>query len=366
MPKNTIIIDDSSVDTTKEILKKCNNVCVYDSSGSGPQEARNYGFSKVDTKYVAFLDHDDIWHPSHLETLVGILEENPVCPAAASQWKKFSDTVTHFEDASGEMQKVTELNAWSKFPSCPLVSPSGVLIRSRSLREIGGWKYGDYYMWLRLSSLHTMVQSNLKTLYYRVSASQCSNTRRFNSSGYARSRLYEPAVDAVRQHIRIHGTTEHVKHLRSLKLMTELCETVDSGNFTEARRKLRALIEYAQRFSIKEFSDTVGITTWLLEGHFYENPSTIKEIFLSSFEFITSDYRYKQAYIDRLMKYKFINCIVIIYGYSSTILILVFISRIKNMMSSLFYRAKISSKKQFPSFYRVLKKGLGRGTSILS
>lgn len=77
-----IIIDDFSKDNTREIIsnwqKKDPRISsvFLDKNSGGPAHPKNIGFLKAKGKYIAYLDHDDIWLPEKLEKQIAILEKN--------------------------------------------------------------------------------------------------------------------------------------------------------------------------------------------------------------------------------------------------------------------------------------------------
>ncbi|MEG0031600.1 glycosyltransferase family 2 protein [Acinetobacter sp.] len=73
LPQEIIIIDDCSLD--KSILMELESAhvdskidlkIIYLEVNSGPSVARNVGVKVSDSKYIAFLDCDDVWHPEKL------------------------------------------------------------------------------------------------------------------------------------------------------------------------------------------------------------------------------------------------------------------------------------------------------------
>ncbi|WP_042161230.1 glycosyltransferase family 2 protein [Paenibacillus gorillae] len=74
-----IVVDDFSSDHTEETIRewirqddRIRYVC--NERGKGPGGARNTGMLAAKGEFVAFLDSDDAWYPSHLSDSIGTLE----------------------------------------------------------------------------------------------------------------------------------------------------------------------------------------------------------------------------------------------------------------------------------------------------
>jgi len=77
-PSELIVVDDGSTDRTAELLNIFQGVIRYVSQeNSGPAAARNYGLKLAAGDIVAFLDADDLWPDTKLETHVKFLKDNP-------------------------------------------------------------------------------------------------------------------------------------------------------------------------------------------------------------------------------------------------------------------------------------------------
>jgi glycosyltransferase involved in cell wall biosynthesis len=77
-----IIVDDVSTDKTSEIclrLSKESSKIKYfklEKNSGGPSYPSNFGVSKANGDYIAFLDHDDKWLPEKLEKQISFLIDN--------------------------------------------------------------------------------------------------------------------------------------------------------------------------------------------------------------------------------------------------------------------------------------------------
>ncbi len=77
-----IVIDDGSVDNTKEVLKKYidpGRTQYYWQKNCGAGYSRNIGISKAKGDWITFLDSDDVWLSSHLSIQFAVIEKLPLC-----------------------------------------------------------------------------------------------------------------------------------------------------------------------------------------------------------------------------------------------------------------------------------------------
>lgn len=66
-----IVVDDGSTDSTKNKVKKYKNkLTYYKKTNGGVSSALNYGIKKMHGDYFAWLSHDDLMAPTHIENLV--------------------------------------------------------------------------------------------------------------------------------------------------------------------------------------------------------------------------------------------------------------------------------------------------------
>jgi glycosyltransferase involved in cell wall biosynthesis len=79
-----LVVDDGSTDDTCAVARRQPRVRLFQQSHGGASAARNLAVREARAPIIAFLDSDDVWHPDHLETMLGLLERNPEAIGAAS------------------------------------------------------------------------------------------------------------------------------------------------------------------------------------------------------------------------------------------------------------------------------------------
>lgn len=73
-----IIVDDGSSDNTAQLVQGIDpRIILIRQANAGIAAARNTGIQQAQGQLIAFLDHDDYWHPNKLSSQVRALEENP-------------------------------------------------------------------------------------------------------------------------------------------------------------------------------------------------------------------------------------------------------------------------------------------------
>jgi glycosyltransferase involved in cell wall biosynthesis len=73
-----LVVDDGSTDDTKSIVDAFNDPRVtylFISNSGGPATPRNVGMRAANAEWIAFLDSDDLWYPTKLETLANSISE---------------------------------------------------------------------------------------------------------------------------------------------------------------------------------------------------------------------------------------------------------------------------------------------------
>jgi glycosyltransferase involved in cell wall biosynthesis len=76
-PDETIVVDGRSVDRTREIALTFPGLKLIEQPNLGLANARNVGIAHAQGDLIAFLDSDDLWHPTKLEKQIYYLTHHP-------------------------------------------------------------------------------------------------------------------------------------------------------------------------------------------------------------------------------------------------------------------------------------------------
>lgn len=140
-----IVVDDGSTDGTGEFLDRYKGIKVIHQVNKGLPSARNTGIMNCTSKYILFLDSDDILKENCIAEMVKVaLKTN--ADIIAPSFKTFGTTSA--EVILGEI-KLEEFKTTNRLPYF-------CAIKREVLLEVGGynpkmiWGYEDYDLWFDL------------------------------------------------------------------------------------------------------------------------------------------------------------------------------------------------------------------------
>ncbi len=189
-----IVVDDGSSDATAAIAEECalmdSRIRLVRQSCGGPSRARNRGFleSLPSTRYVSFMDSDDLWEVGALEALVGALDLNPDMigahglaelidgegrPLAPGDFSSFGRRRLGLRDGRIVEWPLKEPTSFQTLAWTGPLHPPGLLLARRDAYESAGlYDPGlglceDWDMCLRLSRLGSMKFMDQVILRYR-------------------------------------------------------------------------------------------------------------------------------------------------------------------------------------------------------
>jgi glycosyltransferase involved in cell wall biosynthesis len=152
-PGQIIVVDDGSVDQTRETIqsKYKEEVIYFYQANQGVSHARNTGINIAKGNWIALLDSDDEWMPEKLEQQVLALVNQPDYGFCHTNeiWirdgKRVNPMLKHAKSGGHIFDKC--------LPLC-VISPSSVLLKKNIFDELGGFDTGlpaceDYDFWLK-------------------------------------------------------------------------------------------------------------------------------------------------------------------------------------------------------------------------
>lgn len=119
-PREHIIIDDGSVDDTAAIAeglrREFPHLRLIRQANGGAAKARNAGIAAAKSRYVAFLDCDDVWSERKLDSQVRFMTENGV----AFSYGDYCDVDTETGAVLGRHEAPPKLTYSNLLRGCPI------------------------------------------------------------------------------------------------------------------------------------------------------------------------------------------------------------------------------------------------------
>jgi len=166
-----IVVDDGSTDKGPEIVKKFHDsrIKLTDQPNCGVSVARNRGIAEARADLIAFLDADDEWRPTFLETIWKLRRLFPDTKVFATGYRMYR-RARYLYVPNFKIPKVSTLSL-SRYISCCInsnvspISSSSVAVEKQTLKEIGAFPacqaHGeDLDTWFRLLERFTAAYYN--------------------------------------------------------------------------------------------------------------------------------------------------------------------------------------------------------------
>jgi hypothetical protein len=206
-----ILVDDGSDDAGRELAQTHPvGATVLQQAHLGVAVARNRGLAHARGRWVAFLDQDDLWHPTHAERAVGWLVDHPgerivfarehtfgiadeagrlqEMDASVGSWATY---VVSRERALDELieRAVTEGSGDAEFHDLramlagPISVTTSFVADPELLRLAGGFAphalaMDDYWMLVNVARIQPIPVVDQTTVFYRVHPGATSRTTR--------------------------------------------------------------------------------------------------------------------------------------------------------------------------------------------
>ena len=167
-----IVIDDGSSDRTIESISNLTNpnLKIVRQANQGVAVARNKGIELASGEYIAFLDSDDLWHPTKLEKQVQCLDTNPEV-GLVNTWIKNIDE--HGNELSIVQAPEVEGNVWNQIIEENIILCGSIpMIRRSCFEKVGVFDFEllsaeDWDMWIRLAAKYSFALVKEPLVLYR-------------------------------------------------------------------------------------------------------------------------------------------------------------------------------------------------------
>jgi glycosyltransferase involved in cell wall biosynthesis len=201
-----IIINDGSTDNSLEIIKEINDkrIRVISQENQGVSVARNNGIQQAKGDLIAFLDADDVWDKTFLETIAGLIDKYPECSVFATSYtmQRYDGIIKEiilnripFSGDHGVLTNYFEVASYSH----PPIWTSAVAVKRESIVSIKGFPTGikageDLLAWARLAIKYKIA--------YDINPKACFILGKQHSYDLAPSRI-PPEQDIVGKNLEL-------------------------------------------------------------------------------------------------------------------------------------------------------------------
>lgn len=180
-PYEVIVVDDGSKDQSQTVAEQFGNRITYvRQDHQGPSSARNHGLALASGELIGFLDVDDLWLESTLETLVAPLMDEPDIDFSfgRSRLEWLSESVK----AEDEEWSKRFINYVRRFPIM-----GNFLVRRSVIDRVGGFDQElwmgedtDWFVRLKGFGIRTRALDRIVHVYRRHFGSSSRQPRRSN------------------------------------------------------------------------------------------------------------------------------------------------------------------------------------------
>lgn len=168
-----VVIDDGSTDASGDVVRSYGERIRYiQQPNGGVAQARNRGIAAARGRYIALLDHDDLWAPDKLAKQAAVLDAQPAVGLVVTD-------VVHIDRAGRSMNQLgpayqPQQDFARLFVQGFVPTPSATLIRASILKAVGGFDeqfnsagMDDHELWTRIAAVTTLAGISEPLTFHR-------------------------------------------------------------------------------------------------------------------------------------------------------------------------------------------------------
>jgi hypothetical protein len=187
-----LLVDDGSTDRLQTWVAQTvfdRRVKLISQPNQGLSAARNTGITHSQSEYIAFLDADDLWHPTKLAQQVQWLDAHPPIGLIYNQTAQIDSAgtptgrVLGTEIAGNILPQMLQRNI--------IDCPSSVVVRGQCFDRVGLFdrtlrSVEDWDMWIRIAAIYPVAVICQPLVYYRQHPSNMSKNWRVMEQSFDR------------------------------------------------------------------------------------------------------------------------------------------------------------------------------------
>lgn len=175
---NLLIVDDESTDSTPEIYRRWaardKRIKAVRVEHIGFTGVLNYGLNLSESRYIARIDSDDLWHAERLARQVSFLDEHPEVKVIGSwgdQIGTYGEKIQLLRHGPTSLQEYQQ----TKEAREPMILiHSSILADRRTVLDFGGYTPDDYpvddtFLWTKIAADHAVLALPENLVSYRAS-----------------------------------------------------------------------------------------------------------------------------------------------------------------------------------------------------
>jgi len=172
-----IVVDDGSPDDTWKWLQDQPDIRSFRQTNQGIAASRNAGITQARSRWIALLDHDDVWLPEKLRLQMEFVEKNPQVALVAARHVRMGRRIREPFDVRwicGDL--------FADVYSKSFIHTSSVVVRKDVLESIGGfdprYRFADEFdVWLKVGKDYQIAYLDKPLVLIRFYEANTSHDR---------------------------------------------------------------------------------------------------------------------------------------------------------------------------------------------
>ena len=270
-----IIINDGSTDGSETIIQKYsdNRILYCVQKNAGVANARNVGVSKATGEFICFLDADDYWYPTFLESIYDYIKQHPnekvFCTAIEIEFHKSIIPAIYSFKKTGDFERLNYFDASQKES---ILTSSSVAIHKDVIKEVGSFdeklkttEDTDYWIRLGLRYEVIFIHKILARYCYDPESLSRGNDKVFGDYFFSKYSTVENQNRSLKKYMDLNRFSTVIKYkLNNEKVKAKIVQKqIDLNNLSLKRKIVIHLPSIVLQFliQIKTKLVTIGLGT---------------------------------------------------------------------------------------------------------